>query len=70
MGRVKEFYFKALEESFAYDFGYEEYLREEQEANEFDIEQMEQEFIKSSSFIEMNNRTITNNPNYDNHRGA
>lgn len=70
MGRVKEFYFKALEESFAYDFGYEEYLREQQEANEFDIEQMEQEFIKSSSFIQSNNRTIANNPNYDNHRGA
>ncbi len=70
MGRVKEFYYKALEESFIWDFGYEEYLREQQEAREFDIEQMEQEFIKSSSFIKLINRSIANNPNYDNPKGA
>lgn len=70
MGRVKEFYYKALEESFAFDFGYEEYLREQQEAREFEIQEMEQEFIKSSSLIKFNNRSIANNLNYDNPKGA
>ncbi len=71
MGKVKEFYYKALEESFTWDFGYEEYLRDNSsQPIEFDIEQMEQEFIKSSIFIQMNNRTIANNPNYDNPKGA
>ncbi|MDY0122919.1 hypothetical protein [Sulfurimonas sp.] len=46
MEKVKEFYYKALEESFTWDFGYEEYLRDNSsQPTEFDIEQMEQEFI-------------------------
>lgn len=70
MGRVKEFYYKALEESFTWDFGYEEYLREQQQIREFELQQMEQEFTKNQSPIKLANRSIANNLNYDNPKGA
>ena len=71
MSRVKETYYKRLEEELAFELGYMEYLRENEQAiTEFDIKRMEQEYRKYSSPIKISNRIIANNQNYDNPKGA
>lgn len=69
--KVKDFYYRSMEEAFEFDFGYEEYLRDQQEPTEAELNLMERDFCKS---LAVGNRIIAqkplNNKNFNPQIGA
>lgn len=60
MSKVKEAYVKQLEDDFKLDLSYQEWLRNNfSEPSEYELDEMEEDFIKSSA---LKNRIIAQTP--------
>lgn len=69
MSKLSEFYMKQLDDEFAFELAYQEWLRDNcKEPREFEIQQMEQDFKKSSLMFESS--SISNDLYYNNPKGA